>query len=1274
MNTFISSFSNPPAGKNIIEEIKNRLELVKVAQQLHPSLKRAGSKIYQGGHDGVHESQNGQCLTIWTETNSWKCFNCGHGGDVIDLIGVALVGTGYNRKGEDFKQALAEAADRAGIKLPAPPEAVTAQHPPEPKPPTAQHPPEPKPQAGAESTTMEMERQRLYSLLTEAARFYHQQLAHHPQILEYLQTNYGFTPRFIEHKLIGFAPVEDKGQLVAYLKARGYLLAEMQAASLINRGGYCRYQGRIMFGFWQNGQVIYFTARATSLTPPNPHEQLASGRVKKYRKLKVRDEQNPQISPYLDGETLLGIDNLKLARKKGYMLITEGVPDQLAAEQAGEPALSSATNQFSQSQLKKLLPYLKGLKVYLCNDNEQSGTGEKGALATARYLEEQGVKAYLISLPRPAEQDKLDLAEFLRDQGAEALDNLYKSALRLPDYRLIHQLLPREREDRAALVNELAYLSQQICHYDTLSLSNLQQQLSTALGESLPLIRSMFRQNAVTTTSTKREEAAKTSEEGEGGTNSGEAGVKKSQATMLVELMEGVELFHTGEQRAYASLQIEDHFETWSLRSKGFRLIMRERFYRLYNTVPRAQALEDAICVLEARGLYGPEIPVYGRLALHEGCIYVDLSNDKWEVVKISAQGWEILANSPVKFRRTNGMQPLARPVAGGRLDELLDYINVKPPEWKLLAAWLVCALNPDCQYPVLTINGEQGSAKSTACRFIRRLLDPSITLLKASPKDERDFWIAAQNSWVLAYDNLSEIPNWLSDTLCRVATGGGNATRLLYTDDEEVFFDARRPVLLNGISALGSRGDLLERSLIINLPAIAEEQRMSEKQLVREYEEALPRILGGLLNAASTALANVGQVKLDRLPRMADFTMWAVAAESAFGGSSPYSFLEVYAGQRANSHYVALEASPLGQAFVKWYSRYSRGRIGAASQWLGPAADLLEELEQSLSEKELRWTIRQSGWPKNARALSVQLHCLAPNLRALGIEISFDVYEKQLKRGIRIIRTSVASGTIDSDELGEEIGDGEDYPAEETIYGTQTGTQNYKAGTQTSQTGTQNKENELTERPSLLNFSQKSTQTTPNGTQTNSSVPVCVPATNGTVKPNLASFKGVGTQNPQIFENENSRHERDFEREKSVEGARGKSGEFCVFCVPAEGEPQEEGEEEEESEGEMETTGGLPVSASENSLVRVFGVQEESNVTQKTELRHHVATSEEGESNPVEDSSSSVYEHYARLIAESAQDFQQLTLLDHQLMNCKELDNLQNKKEGSPNKAFVEG
>ena len=156
-------------------------------------------------------------------------------------------------------------------------------------------------------------------------------------------------------------------------------------------------------------------------------------------------------------------------------------------------------------------------------------------------------------------------------------------------------------------------------------------------------------------------------------------------------------------------------------------------------------------------------------------------------MVEVNAEGWRVVTDPPVRFVRPRGMLPLPVPGRDGSLSDLREFVNVKDEEaWALLLCWLLHSFRPAGPFPVLVINGEQGSAKSTLTRLLELLLDPNVAAVRAEPRDVRDLMIAAQNSRVLALDNLSSMPTWLSDGLCRLATGGGMATRQLYTDDDE--------------------------------------------------------------------------------------------------------------------------------------------------------------------------------------------------------------------------------------------------------------------------------------------------------------------------------------------------------------------------------------------------------------------------------------------------------------------------------------------------------
>ena len=276
---------------------------------------------------------------------------------------------------------------------------------------------------------------------------------------------------------------------------------------------------------------------------------------------------------------------------------------------------------------------------------------------------------------------------------------------------------------------------------------------------------------------------------------------------------------------------------------------------------------------------------MYVRVAEFEGAIYLDLANSSWQAVEITADGWRVVEEPPVRFRRSKATMPLPVPEAGGEIDELRRFVNATDEGWSLYCSWLVAALRPTGPYPVLDLVGEQGSAKSTTARIARMVTDPNKALLHSPPSDERNLMIAAANSRVLAFDNLSHIPQWLSDALCRLATGGGFAHRALYTDAEELVLEAQRPVILTAIGENFRRSDLLDRELMINLPTISEEARVPEKRFWEEFEAARPRILGALLDGVVEALRMEQTIELDTHPRMADFAVWARAAAPGSAG-----------------------------------------------------------------------------------------------------------------------------------------------------------------------------------------------------------------------------------------------------------------------------------------------------------------------------------------------------------------------------------------------------
>jgi hypothetical protein len=478
---------------------------------------------------------------------------------------------------------------------------------------------------------------------------------------------------------------------------------------------------------------------------------------------------------------------------------------------------------------------------------------------------------------------------------------------------------------------------------------------------------------------------------------------RKSQATQLVELASGVELFHDPDGNGFARFPVDQHFEVAGARNKRFRTWLARMFFLAAGKTPSSQAMQDAIGVLEGKAIFeGPKRTVHVRVAGDGDKIYVDLCNEQWQVVEITASGWRVLNESPVMFRRPKAMLPLPVPVKGGSIDELRQFVHMEDSDWALFLGWLVAAFRSTGPYPVLDLQGEHGSGKSTACRMARALVDPNTAPLRSEPREPRDLMIAANNGWVIALDNLSGIQAWQSDCLCRLSTGGGFSTRTLYENDEETIFDATRPVIINGIEEVATRADLLDRCLLLNLPRIEQIQRRPEAELWQAFEDARPRILGALFSAVAAALRNLPTTNLPVLPRMADFAIWATAAEPALG-LAPGTFLATYQSNRNAGNEVALESSPVGKAVMDF--------VAEISEWKGTSTELLEQLESRAEEK----TKRLDGWPKGARALSGAMKRLAPNLRTAGVGVEFRRDGRKSRKLIELSRQQEEGGNFAS-------------------------------------------------------------------------------------------------------------------------------------------------------------------------------------------------------------------------------------------------------------------
>lgn len=440
-------------------------------------------------------------------------------------------------------------------------------------------------------------------------------------------------------------------------------------------------------------------------------------------------------------------------------------------------------------------------------------------------------------------------------------------------------------------------------------------------------------------------------------------------------------LFHTPDQKPVISLNVGGHFENILLESRRFDMMCHYFSIKMKKTpacsnacINRLRTSLSIIAITE-----GPEIPLNIRYARHGNAIYIDLANPSWQQVEITAAGWKVIENmeSPVKFVRRKGMKEMPLPQRDYGMAVFRELLNVDDDDWHLIAAWLLGAMNPDGPFPILILQGQQGSAKTSTAKLLKDLVDPSDANIQSIPKTERNLIIAASNSWVQNFDNLSGMTGRMADNFCRISTGSGFRTRRLFMDDDEVLFDIKRPVIMNSIEQISARSDLIDRAIIIQMPVITKEKRLPESTLKNYWKDCKASVFGHLCDAVSAALANYDSTKIDRLPRMADFAQWVSAAESSLGWDKGM-FMGIYERQREYQTEITMENDTVAQAVIHMMNSANRDK------WASTPTDLLLELKTWADER----TIRSKELPKAVNVFSNQLQRSAPILREKGFHV----------------------------------------------------------------------------------------------------------------------------------------------------------------------------------------------------------------------------------------------------------------------------------------------
>ncbi len=443
------------------------------------------------------------------------------------------------------------------------------------------------------------------------------------------------------------------------------------------------------------------------------------------------------------------------------------------------------------------------------------------------------------------------------------------------------------------------------------------------------------------------------------------------------------EMWHDKDGTPYASLDRKtsadaSHREHWRIDSIGFREYLGWLAYTELKSTPASDVLKTCLNALAGIAKFdGKEYAPALRVAKDASGYWIDLCDEGWRAILITATGWRIMPSPTIRFIRTKAMRPLPVPVVGGDLKPLWRLSNVPAEDQLLVLAWILECYRCDTPYPLLELIGEAGSAKSTTQKTVRTFIDPNKVMLRVKPKNVEDAYVAAGNNHLISYENLSGLTADLSDALCTISTGGGQAGRQYYTNTEEYTIETHNPVIVNGIGAVVTRADLLDRAIALCLATIR--ARMTEKEHDSALTEAAPGIFGGLLDLFGKTLAILPTVNIppEQRPRMADFAQLGEAMVLATGGKAG-DFLALYTQHRCDAIRRTVDSNPVAVACMEFVAK-GRSHSGTVKQ-------LLEELNRLSVATE-----RGDYWPKYPRGLGDSLRRVAPALRQVGIQISVE-------------------------------------------------------------------------------------------------------------------------------------------------------------------------------------------------------------------------------------------------------------------------------------------
>ena len=457
---------------------------------------------------------------------------------------------------------------------------------------------------------------------------------------------------------------------------------------------------------------------------------------------------------------------------------------------------------------------------------------------------------------------------------------------------------------------------------------------------------------------------------------------ERNQSQVLIKLIKdkGTVLFRDDKNSLYAAVNDGGHRKIYNIESEMFKSWLNHLYYHKTNRTISKKSFDESYVQIKAFAMFDceKEINLSVRVAKSDNkTFWYDLTNNEWQTVKINADGWYVEDKPPILFCRFNHQRSQITPYSDGDIKHILKYINIQDNH-TLFLCWLVTCFVPDIPHPMPIFYGEKGAAKSTACEFLKRIIDPS-ALETLMLNDTKSLLVNLQQHWFLPFDNVSALNIEKSDILCRAITGGGIQQRKLYTNADDYIFNFQKCIAINGINNVVHRSDLIDRAILIELSRIEEEKRKEITEIRYEFEKDLPYILGGIFDVLSKAMSIYPSLHLERLPRMADFARWGYAVGEALGGLGQ-TFLNEYQKNQSDRDNEILTSDVVAVLVISF--------MNDLNEWMGTVSELYLKLTQ-LAPK-IGINTKSKEFPARANYLSKRMNAIRSNLKSAGIAFEY--------------------------------------------------------------------------------------------------------------------------------------------------------------------------------------------------------------------------------------------------------------------------------------------